>query len=52
MDIDVAVFTPSPLIRHIQGQALYLYIMGNAAVPWFGPIPPIGCQGTQKRLTK
>jgi hypothetical protein len=22
--------------------------MGDAAVPWFGPIPPIGHQGTQK----
>ena len=23
--------------------------MGNSTVvPWFGPIPPIGCQGTQK----
>ncbi len=37
---------------HIQVHALYLHIMGDAAGPWFGPIPLIGCQGTQKRLTK
>ncbi len=47
MDIDVVVFTPSP-VWHIQGHALHLYIMGDSKVPWFGPIPPIGCQGTQK----
>jgi hypothetical protein len=52
MDIDVIVFTLSALIWHIQGPALHPYIMGNATVPWFGQIPPIGCQGTQKRLTK
>ena len=28
-----------------------IYIMGDATVPWFGPIPPIGRQGTQKRQT-
>jgi len=22
--------------------------MGSTTVPWFGPTPPIGCQGTQK----
>jgi len=27
-------------------------IMGDATVPWFGPIPPIGRQGTQKWPTK
>ncbi len=40
------------LCGHIQGHALYLYIMGDATVPWFGPIPLIGYQGTLKRLTK
>jgi hypothetical protein len=48
MDIDVVVFTPSAPVSHIQGHALHLYIMGDSKVPWFGPIPPIGCQGTQK----
>jgi hypothetical protein len=48
MDIDVVVFTPSAPIWHIQGHTLHLYIMGDSKVPWFGPIPPIGCQGTQK----
>ncbi len=48
MDIDVVVFTPSAPVWHIQGYALHLYIMGDSKVPWFGPIPPIGCQGTQK----
>jgi hypothetical protein len=48
MDIDVKVFTPlAPVWHHIHGHALYLYIMGNAAVLWFGPAPPIGHQGTQ-----
>jgi hypothetical protein len=48
MDIDVVVFTPLAPVWHMQGHALYLYIMGATAVPWFGPIPPIGHQGTQK----
>ena len=48
MDIDVVVSTPPAPVLHIQGHALHLYIMGNSKVPWFGPIPPIGCQGTQK----
>jgi len=52
MDIDVIIFTLSALVWHIQWHELHLYIMGNATVPWFGPIPPIGRQGTQKRLTK
>jgi hypothetical protein len=52
MDIDVIVFTPLAPVWHIQGHALYLYIMGDATMPWFGPIPLIGCQGTQKWLTK
>ncbi len=39
-----------PFGTSIQGHALYLYIMGDATVPWFGPIPPIGCQGTKKDL--
>ena len=33
------------LCGHIQGHVLYLCIMGDATVPWFGPIPPIGHQG-------
>ena len=48
MDIDVIVFTPSAPVSHIQGHALHIYIMGDATMPWFGPIRPIGCQGTQK----
>ena len=48
MDIDAVVFTPSAPVWHIQGQALHLYIMGDSIVPWFGPTPPIGFQGTQK----
>jgi len=48
MDIDVLVFTPLAPAWHIQGHALHLYIMGDTTVPWFSPIPPIGCQGTQK----
>ncbi len=52
MVIDVVVFTLSAPVRHIQGHALHLYIMGDATVPWFGPISPIGHQGTQKRQTK
>ena len=48
MDIDVIIFTLSAPVWHIQWHNLHLYIMGNATVPWFGPIPPIGCQGTQK----
>ncbi len=44
MDIDVAVFTLSAPIWHIQGHALHPYIMVNAAVPWFDPIPPINCK--------
>ncbi len=36
----------------MQGHALYLYIMGNVAVPWFGPIPLIGHQGTHNQLAK
>ena len=48
MDIDVVVFTPSAPVWHIQGHALHLYITGDSKVPWFGPTPPIGCQGTQK----
>ena len=51
MDIDVIIFTFSALIWHIQWHELHLYIMGNVNVPWFVPIPPIGRQGTQKRLT-
>jgi hypothetical protein len=47
MVIDVVVFTPSAFVLHIQGQSLHICIMGDATVPWFGPIPPIGCQGTQ-----
>ncbi len=50
MDIDVVVFTPSASLWHIQGHALHPYIMGDATVPWFGPIPPIGRQGIQKQL--
>jgi hypothetical protein len=52
MDIDVVVITLSAPIWHIQRQALYLHIMGDATVPWFGLIPPIGCQGTQKMANK
>jgi hypothetical protein len=52
MDIDVVVFTLSAPVRHIQGHSLHIYIMGDATVLWFGPIPPIGRQGTQKRQTK
>jgi hypothetical protein len=52
MDIDVIVFTLLAPVWHIQWHALHLYIMGNAAVPWFGPIPLIASQGIQKRLTK
>ena len=48
MDIDVVVFTLLAPVWHIQGHSLYLYIMGDATVPWFGPIIPIGRQGTQK----
>ncbi len=48
MDIDVVVFTPSAPVLHIQGHALHIYIMVDTTVPWFGPIRPIGCQGTQK----
>jgi hypothetical protein len=51
-NIDVVIFTPLAPLLHMQGHMLYLYIMGDAAVPWFGPIPPIDCQGTQKQLTK
>ncbi len=50
MDIDVIVFTLSAPVWHIQGHALHLYIMGDPKVPWFGPIPLIGCQGTQKAM--
>ena len=52
MDIYVIIiiFTPSAPVWHIQGHMLHLYIMGDATVPWFGPIPSIGHQGTQKRL--
>jgi hypothetical protein len=52
MEIDVVVFTLLAPVWHIQGHALHPYIMVDAAVPWFDPIPLIGCQGTQKRLTK
>jgi len=48
MDIDVVAFIPSASVWNIQWHEFYLYIMGDAAVPWFGPIPPIGHQGTQK----
>ena len=48
MVIDVIVFTPLAPVSHIQGHSLHIYIMGDTTVPWFGPIPPIGCQGTQK----
>jgi hypothetical protein len=48
MVIDVVVFTPSAPILHIQGHSLHIYIMDDATVPLFGPIPLIGCQGTQK----
>jgi len=48
MVIDVIVFTPPAPVSHIQGHSLHIYIMGNATVPWFGSIPLIGCQGTQK----
>jgi len=49
MDIDVIIFTLSAPVWHIQWHELHLYIMGNANVPWFGQIPPIGRQGTQKQ---
>ena len=52
MDIDVVAFIPSASVWNIQWHEFYLYIMGNAAVLWFGPIPPIGRQGTQKKQTK
>jgi hypothetical protein len=42
MDIDVIVFTPSAPVWHIQGHTLHLYIIVNATVSWFGPIPPVG----------
>ena len=48
MYIDVIVFTPSAPVWYVQGHALHLYIMSDAGVPWFGPIPPIGHQETQK----
>ena len=51
MDIDVVVFTSLAPVWHIQGHALHLYIMGDSKVPWLSPIPPIGCQGTQKAGT-
>jgi hypothetical protein len=51
MDINVVIFTLSALVWHIQGHRLHPYIMVDAAVPWFDPIPPIGRQGTQKWLT-
>jgi hypothetical protein len=41
-DINVPVFTQSTPVWQIQGHALHPYIMVNAAVPWFDPIPPIG----------
>jgi hypothetical protein len=47
MVIDVVVLTPSAFVLHIQGQSLHICIMGDVTVPGFGPIPPIGCQGTQ-----
>jgi len=47
MDIDVIIFTLPAPNWHIQWHELHLYIMGNADVPWFGPIPLIGRQGTQ-----
>jgi hypothetical protein len=52
MDVDVIIFTLSAPVWHIQGHVLYPYIMVDAAVPWFDPIPPIGRQGTQKQPTK
>jgi hypothetical protein len=52
MDIDVVVFTLLAPVWHIQGHALHLYIMGDANLPWFGPIPPIGRQRNTKMATK
>ena len=52
MNIDVIVFALLAPVWHIQEDLLHLYIMGGAAVPWFGPIPLIGRQGTQEWLTK
>ena len=52
MDIDVMVVTRSAPVWLIQGHVLHLYIMSNADVPWFGPIPLISRQVTQKQFTK
>jgi hypothetical protein len=52
MDIDVILVTLSAPVWNIQGHVLHLYIMSNADVPWFGPIPLIGRQVTQKQFTK
>jgi hypothetical protein len=52
MDIDVIVFTMLAPVWHIQGHTLHPYIMVDAAVPWFDPIPPIGHQATQKGVNK
>ena len=42
MDIDAIVFTLLAPVQYIlQGQTLYSYIMVDAVVPWFDPIPPI-----------
>ncbi len=43
-DIDVVIFTLLAPVRHILGHALHPYIMVDAAVPWFDPIPPIDCK--------
>ena len=45
--VDVFVFTLSTPIWHIHWRALH--IMGDTAVPWFGPMSAIGHQGPQKR---
>lgn len=52
MDIDGMVVTLPAPVWHIQGHLLHLYIMSNADVPWFDPIPLIGRQVTQKQFTK
>ncbi len=46
MDIDGFVSHLQPPFGTSKGTRA-IYIMVDITVSWFGPIPPIGCQGTQ-----
>jgi hypothetical protein len=56
MEIDVILFTLLAPSTSMGTRSIYISIMimvmGDAPVPWFGPIPPIGRQGTQQLLKK